>query len=388
MNYQNATKCGFKLDADTGEGIPNWNITLYTEYDSIESVTIQTESDGSYCFEDLTPGRVYLVCEELPEGWVQVLPDSGYACTGIGEAPFGYTFEPTSGQEELDNNFTNMKPPQNLYCGLTIGFWKENIDKYLCNWTNGRQVCSEFFTEQTANEICTAYELCGCDLESENCDKWDCIWQKLGNYNASDDCEKAEAQMIGMELTNEFFDGDFSDFNVVISTAYYPMTCKEGSVYVDCTGNCTLHEDFTCSCDSGYSCSIDECANTLWDACSPGEFGSDTCLVQTLWSFIVDEYAAGNCSVAQEIADCVNNYKEGCCDYSYGTDEYFRSQCEDSEPDCCPALGVCDGVYKPFTSSGCGICNQVKEPKAPKNNEPNGFNIRIKLLDPLFRFFD
>jgi hypothetical protein len=258
---------------------------------------------------------------------------------------------------------------------VPIGFWKENIDKYLCNWTNGRQVCSEFFDLTDTGDVCYINDLEGietddeiCPCEGSECEDWQCMWETIGNYTASDACEKADAQMAGMHLTSMFFaDG----FDFVIDTSTYPVL---GCTPVNAVEGCQCGEDI---------CYYDECKDLFEEVC-----GDTICDVGDLWDLIVDEYQAGNCSVAQEIADCVNNYKEGCCDYSYGTDEYFRSQCEDSEPDCCPALSVCDGVYKPFSSSGCGICNQVKEPNAPNNNNPQGFNIRIELLDPLFRFFD
>jgi hypothetical protein len=274
-------------------------------------------------------------------------------------APDGYEFTPISGQQEMNNNFTNRMPKGDLYCGLTIGFWKENIDKYLCSGTKGRQVCDDFFnsTNVTSEEICGSPDLCDCDEQTfEGCEQWQCIWEKIGDYNARDACEKAEAQMIGMKLTNEFFQGDFIDFNVTITTDVYPMTCKEDGTVVDCTGTCTLQEDFTCSCEEGYSCSIDECANILWDACVEGEEGSDGCSVQRLWDEAVASYP-GDCEVAQEIADCVNNYKEGCCDYSYGKSEYFGEICPESdgyEPgECCYPLAYCVQGSSNFLGSTC-----------------------------------
>ena len=48
-----------------------------------------------------------------------------------------------------------------------------------------------------------------CDCCGTGCDGWECIYDKLANYDASDPQEKAVAQMIGMYLTSELWADGF-----------------------------------------------------------------------------------------------------------------------------------------------------------------------------------
>lgn len=67
--------CGFKLDADTGEGIEDWEIILKdSEGTQIASGT--TDANGKYCFSGLSAGT-YTVEEVLQEGWEAVNPANG-----------------------------------------------------------------------------------------------------------------------------------------------------------------------------------------------------------------------------------------------------------------------------------------------------------------------
>ncbi|MEM7536248.1 MAG: SdrD B-like domain-containing protein, partial [Chloroflexota bacterium] len=61
---------------DPGEpGIPGWTIHLYGPNGNIIATTT-TDENGVYCFMNLRPG-VYVVGEEVPDGWEQTFPDSG-----------------------------------------------------------------------------------------------------------------------------------------------------------------------------------------------------------------------------------------------------------------------------------------------------------------------
>lgn len=68
--------CGYKLDADTGEGLEGWEIELYRYIREtwVYITSAWTGPDGKYCFEDLPPGE-YEVREVIPtDEWEQVFP--------------------------------------------------------------------------------------------------------------------------------------------------------------------------------------------------------------------------------------------------------------------------------------------------------------------------
>ena len=80
--------------------------------DTLED-TEATDSNGDYTFGDLAPGD-YIVCEDLPTGWVQTFPSTAGGevidtCDEGGHAEFGYAFSASSGDDETLNDFANFE---------------------------------------------------------------------------------------------------------------------------------------------------------------------------------------------------------------------------------------------------------------------------------------
>jgi hypothetical protein len=161
------------------------------------------------------------------------------------------------------------------WCGLTQGFWKNNIDKYVGGWTKGRQVCDQFFVNENPGAVCDAITtndaLCGCEGASD-CTSWTCL---LTKFNDKSPQGKAHLQMIAMDLTMQYHEApQGSDF------------------YIDC--------------------SQAPCAAGLGDLCS----GGGTVSIQDVWARIVDYNTPGglyDVSKAATLADCMNNYNDGKC---------------------------------------------------------------------------
>lgn len=65
--------CGYKLDADTGEGLEGWEIIL-RDVTGTEQATTTTDADGRYCFMNL-PAGTYTVEEVLTGDWEQTFPE-------------------------------------------------------------------------------------------------------------------------------------------------------------------------------------------------------------------------------------------------------------------------------------------------------------------------
>jgi len=71
-------------DANTGVGLPNWCVQLFSE---AGSAVAQTDAAGNYVFSGL-PDATHLVCEVWQDGWQQTFPTAafgGVPCpTGLG----------------------------------------------------------------------------------------------------------------------------------------------------------------------------------------------------------------------------------------------------------------------------------------------------------------
>jgi hypothetical protein len=158
-NFDLITKSGTKFDDLNGDGVwddgepglPDWTIYLYNDdgavpgdldaTDTLESSTT-TASDGTYSFANLGPGA-YIVCEDLPAGWVQTFPntDGGEVidtCDENGHAEFGYAFTAASGTDEIDNDFGNSERGTKSgvkYEDLTANGTKDGDDANLSGWT-------------------------------------------------------------------------------------------------------------------------------------------------------------------------------------------------------------------------------------------------------------
>jgi len=114
---------GYKLNADTEEGIEGWTIKLYKwmlddsqELAWIEIGTDITDEDGKYCFEGLEAGE-YKVEEEMEDGWIQLEPEDDIHLVTLPE-------DDSDCEEETDMyNFVNAE----LFdlCGFKYGLdWK------------------------------------------------------------------------------------------------------------------------------------------------------------------------------------------------------------------------------------------------------------------------
>jgi uncharacterized surface anchored protein len=90
---------GYKLDTQTGEGLPDWDITVTDDLHQ-EVGTATTDVNGFYKVCDLIPGN-YTVCEELQPGWVNISP----LCQEV-----------TLPCENLTVNFTNMQQEGEKFC--------------------------------------------------------------------------------------------------------------------------------------------------------------------------------------------------------------------------------------------------------------------------------
>ena len=173
---------------------------------------------------------------------------------------------------DWDNATVTIECIENEWCGLTIGFWKNNIGKYLADKQNGRQVTDDFFEIE--------YPTPPCDGIDADCTTWGAVYDRLANFNASVAQEKAIAQMIAMKLTSAFSE---DGFGYSIDYSRYP--------------------------------SGTECSNILMNASDDYLQGENPMNVGDLWTYVMDLYGTGNFSEAQKIADCINNYKWGCEDY-------------------------------------------------------------------------
>jgi hypothetical protein len=127
-NYQYATKSGYKWNDLNMDGvpeigpemyIPDWRIILLNENGDVVAST-STDASGNYSFSQILPGTDYLVCEELKTGWFQTHPNKSAVCPS-GYAPFGYSINLSSGEEDRGNNFGNYIPAG---CTYTQGYWK------------------------------------------------------------------------------------------------------------------------------------------------------------------------------------------------------------------------------------------------------------------------
>lgn len=101
-------------DLETGENLlAGWLITATysSSFWGSGILTTTTDSNGMYTFDMLPPG-IYVIEEDLPDGWYQTLP-------GSPDTPEGYTFSLQSGDSLTGNDFGN-------YIGGVIEGYKFN----------------------------------------------------------------------------------------------------------------------------------------------------------------------------------------------------------------------------------------------------------------------
>jgi len=221
----------------------------------------------------------------------------------------GYTFEGYSG--DCDSNgdttvalgesktctLTNNDIPQNNWCGLTIGYWKNNVGKYL-NDAKGRQVCDEFFSGVDPVDVCEAVT----PGECASCDDWQCIYDRLAATNGVEN--NAIAQMTGAYLTG-LAEGEMGDF--VINTNLYPP------MYEPCTDD-PIEVTFELPL-----CEYPECKEILEEWC-----GGNICNVGDLWDDITESFATDDLETAHELAGCINEFNDAC---EWTDDPFTTLQC-------------------------------------------------------------
>ncbi len=339
-NYLNATKAGFKFEDannnnayDPGETkLSGWQIRLFGTDGMGKQVDLTDTTDGNGLYSFSVPPGNYFVCEIMDghPDWTQTYPNDGYDCSLnnnlVTYGPYGYEITLVSDQTDDDNNFGNYQPPQDLYCGLTMGFWKNNVNKYLDGWDKGRQVCDEFFEDVDPADLCVEV---GCDCPSKTnetyndnlCEAWDCIYNEFDSYPDSNE-QKAIAQRLAMALTMEYngtnWVVDYTDFEC---QTIGPCDCEV------CPEQSYCYETLSDACE----------ANPLWDCTN--------ITITDLWEYLDELVNVENDNTtAYQLADCINNYKFGC--YEGGPYYYCNPPCDGT--DCCACTSEACEVY-------CGI---------------------------------
>ena len=158
------------------------------------------------------------------------------------------------------------------WCGLTIGYWANNVKKYNAETTKGRQVCDAFFTDVTPSEVCEAVTPGQCS----SCTTWTYIYNRLAKPGGLE--KNTIAQMTGMYLTGQA-EGEFGDF-VINTDLYEPLNAP-----------CTDEPD---SIDPP-TCVYPACKAKLEEAC-----GGTICDVGELWD-IIECCRSINCSIVSHM---------------------------------------------------------------------------------------
>lgn len=175
--------------------IADWEINLYGfdgQGDLMFSASTLTDDDGRYSFTGLDPGLDYVVEEEMPEGWYSVMPASVEVDLDAGDSvnvTFGnYACNPA---------------------GLSKGFWKSNIKKWLVKDGKGTQVDLEDI-EQYLWSINETY---GQDFDflnftntTDDAHLWK-AYEILDIPDSSNMTMKAQAQILALLLTAEHIEG-------------------------------------------------------------------------------------------------------------------------------------------------------------------------------------
>ncbi len=269
-------------------------------------------------------------------GWTCDIPEpfepgESFTCTADMTAECGMHYDVVNVSGEYDGIKVSDQDPAyynvicDKWCGLTIGFWQNNVGKYL-DGANGRQVCDEFF--ETVSPADVTGGVCGSD---PTCYNWSCVYHILAldteEWKPQDSDDKALRQIVALNLTIELYGGEGSASGFILDASDFE--CKD--LIPDCEGDeyCPEHTD---------------CADSIREAC-----GADSCYVTTAWQYVLGLYDAGDeYGKAYEIADCINNYKFGCYeDVSYECTagcypaEPCTDQCDPIDCDSCS----CSIVY-------------------------------------------
>jgi len=198
----------------------------------------------------------------------------------------GYTFIGFSGDCDSEGNttvalgesktctLTNDDIQQGTeWCGLTQGFWKNNILKYK-NSELGRQVCDQFFENVTPGEVCNVDEgkgYCSC-VDANDCAGWACVYDVFSSTKPKD---QQAIQMMAFYMTQQYH------------------ISNDGNFYINCT-------KFDAECSK----SLDVC-----DAESP-DYNGGYPLLDDVWLELLD---INNPNEVAGLADCINNYNDDQC---------------------------------------------------------------------------
>jgi hypothetical protein len=215
---------------DMGEpGVAGVTVNLH-DCDGVIATTT-TDANGYYLFECLEPNDetscCYYVEFMLPEGYAFTMQDQGMDDAVDSDADStGMTaciiLEP--GETDLTWD-AGVYVPGDEWSGRTQGFWKNNIDKWLSGWSNGRQVCDQFFEEDVSPaEVCAIFNDPGyCDVTGlDTCDGWAYIYEKFNDKSSAK--SRAGLQMIALYLTSEWYENDMGAFFIYENGDMVPLS--------------------------------------------------------------------------------------------------------------------------------------------------------------------
>lgn len=186
--------------------LAGWTITLTKEGDPSFNKSVQTDAQGKYQFEDLTPGK-YLVCEVQQAGWVQTFPQSNNGCHKItfywyGEnadhRSFGnYELGVITGVKFNDANGNGVRDNNEP----TIKDWTINLYEQ----TNNAQMFSSLTTPTATTTTDSQGKYRFEDLQPGKyrvCEVMRANWTRT--YPAASDCYDIEITTSGQVVTADF----------------------------------------------------------------------------------------------------------------------------------------------------------------------------------------
>jgi uncharacterized surface anchored protein len=116
LNFTNTQQfCinGYKIDEQTGLGLPGWNISVLDEYGENLGTAI-TDQNGFYQVCGLIPGN-YTICEEMQQGWINLTPSCVDVTLPCNDITVNFTNMQTFGQicgwVGANCNFGEISPP-------------------------------------------------------------------------------------------------------------------------------------------------------------------------------------------------------------------------------------------------------------------------------------
>lgn len=122
---------GTKYDAATDEEVEGWTIHLYDDEDDLV-VSTTTDSSGIYTFTGIEPGD-YLVCEEVPDMWKQVLPSDGTICPN---GTYGHDVTVSEDSVTDAHDFWNIHDPAIIIDKVTTPNSSDTDFEFSLSWSS------------------------------------------------------------------------------------------------------------------------------------------------------------------------------------------------------------------------------------------------------------